>query len=97
MELLSIDEYEDCLKYTYTSVDGEFVFITIYSPGTIIHSGDIELSKYEKITINGNEGYVFYNDVERSGAMFLKKDEYIISLSCMMAKSEMIKVAENIK
>lgn len=97
LRLVDSKSDNDSKEYTYTSTEGDFLFITIYSPNAAVHSGDNELSEYDNITINDTDGYIFYNDEERSGSVFFKKDDYTILISCLLDRPELIKIAENIK
>lgn len=97
MELASSEEEHDFLRYMYTSSDSEYLQISIHSNDSTEYAGDIELSEYDSIMINDINGYIFYNPDERLGSVFFEKSNYSVMISCILEKSELIKVAESIK
>ncbi len=97
LELVDSTEDDDGREYTYTSDDGRFMFIGIYSPDSTTYTADIEISEYDTISVNDKLGHIFYNDDEKSGSIVLENNEHTIIISCILDNSELIKVAENIK
>ena len=91
-----IKEYDN-RKLTYISNGAEFIHISLFSSNSTDYSGDIELSEYEPIMINDNEGHIFYSENEKSGSLFFEYNGYTVMISCILDKNELIKVAENIK
>lgn len=97
-ELTSIiDETDYTRRYMYTSPSGDYIMIGIYSLESVQASVDIELSEYEKISVNGNDAYLLYNKEERCGSLTFRNNRYTMFISCILDKTELIKVAENIK
>lgn len=97
LTLISSEGNHDNRKLTYISDGVEFLYISLYLPNSTGYAGDIELSEYEPININENEGHIFYNEEENLGSLFFEKSGYNIMISCILEKDELIKVAENIK
>lgn len=93
----STEENDHTREYKYTSTSGDYLKICIYSSEAFQASADIELSDYEKISVNGNDAYFFYNYEEGCGSITFKYNKYIVSISCILDKTELVKVAENIK
>ena len=96
-EQASSDESEYAREYLYTADNGDYVFIGIYSSESTQLAADIEYSEYDKITINGNEAYIMYDEVERMGAAVIGNSEYTVSITSVSEKSDLIKILENIK
>ena len=96
-EQVSSDESEDTREYLYTADNGDYVFIGIYSSESTQLSVDIENNEYEKITINGNDAYIMYAEAERTGMAVIGNSEYTVSITSVSEKSDLIKIAENIK
>ena len=92
----SIEETEK-REYIYTAEDGRYLVIGMYSSETTEVVLDIELTKYEEISINGNSGYLVYNEVENTGYLTYGNTKYTITISSISTKEEIIKIAENIK
>lgn len=97
LELMESIEKTGNREYTYTSNDGDFLFIGIYSPDLAVHFGDAELSEYEVIVINGIDVHIFYNDDERLGSVFFENSGHTVMISCVLDRVELINIAENIK
>lgn len=97
LALVETFEDKDNRKYTYSSDDGRFLHISIYSTNSAEYAGDIELSQYDPLKINDVEGHIFYNIEERFGSLFFKNSGYTVMISCILDRDELIKVAENIK
>ena len=84
-------------EYVYYNEVGDFLFIGIYdseSSETGIDNEDVE---YEKLTIDGREIHVFYDEVERTGTVITGNNMYYIAMTGMCEKEELIKIIENIK
>lgn len=97
LALMETFEDEDNRKYTYSSDDGDFLHISIYSTNSAEYAGDIELSQYETININNIEGHIFYYEEEKSGSLIFENNGYTVMISCILDRDELIMVAENIK
>lgn len=95
--LSSTTEESDSREYIYTKENGDYMIIGIYSSDTTDITADIEQMEYEIITINEIDAYVSYNEEEQSGIIAMGNDKYTIWISACLEKSEIIKVAENIK
>lgn len=84
-------------EFVYSSADGDYLIIGLYSSDSVDVVSDIEKSEYEMITINNNTAYVLYNPQDRMGTLILGNETYTIWISAVTEKSELIKVAEKIK
>ena len=84
-------------EYIYTSDDGDYMLIGLYSSEATEIATDIELMEYEQIIINGNNAYILYDDIERMGSLIAGNNKYTILITSISEKEEIIKVAENIK
>lgn len=96
-EQTSSDESEYSREYLYTADNGDYVFIGIYSSESTQLAADIEYSEYEKITINGNDAYIMYDEAERMGMAVIGNSEYTVFITSFSERSDLIKIAENIK
>ena len=97
MELVSESDHNELRELTYFSENSDYIIISISPASSTGYAGDIELSQYDSIMINDISGYIFYNAEEKLGSVFFEKSDYAIMISCILEKSELIKVAENIK
>ena len=96
-ELASADESTDVREYIYTADDGGYIFIGIYSSKSASVAVDIEDVEYEEMTINNNKAYIVYDEVDGAGSIVVGNSRYTISITSYLEKSELIKIAENIK
>ncbi len=96
-ELSNNLEKENKREYTYLSKNGACIMVGIYSSNGRGSGFDIEYSKYEEMQINGNEAYVSYDETEQIGSLVCGNNKYTIYISGDGNKSDLIKIAENIK
>ncbi len=96
-ELISSTEESDLREYMYSAENGDYMIIGIYVSNTADIAADVEFLKYEIISINGNETYLFYDEAERCGALISGNNKFTIWINAISDKSDIIKVAENIK
>ena len=97
--LIDSNEDERTREYFYMKDDGtdHYIMIGIYSSDASVVDADIEYMEYEAITINGQEAHLLYNEEERYGVIVFGNPVYTVSLTADLERSELIKVAENIK
>ena len=96
-ELESSNEDVGLREYVYTANEGEYIFIGIYSSDSANVAMDIEDIDYDEMTINNNKAYIVYDEVDGAGAIVVGNSQYTISITSVTDKSELIKIAENIK
>lgn len=96
-ELASSTEDTNLREYIYTAENGDYLIISICATETTEIAVDAEDNEYEKMSINGNDAYVLYSDTDRAGTLVTGNSVYTIMISSILEKSDLIKVAENIK
>ncbi|MBR6682278.1 MAG: DUF4367 domain-containing protein [Clostridia bacterium] len=96
-ELLSSNETETLREYTYFSQNGDYIMIGVYSSSVAEAAIDIEYSKYEETYINGNEAFILYRESDRVGSLVFGNSKYMVCINSICDRSDLIKVAENIK
>ncbi|MBQ3182288.1 MAG: DUF4367 domain-containing protein [Clostridia bacterium] len=85
-------------EYIYYSENGDYLLISINKSEDTEIEQDSEQHKYEKIILNNKiEAHMFYNNEERHGAILFGNNVYTVSITGIIDKDELIKVAENIK
>ena len=97
-ELIESDEEEPYRDYMYYS-DKDDLFLSIgisYSNNTE-SDVDIEHMDMTEITVNGYNGYMFYNEEMQAGCLLLGNQVLAISVDVELSKDELIRIAENIK
>jgi len=73
------------------------MMISIFSSNSADAGIDIEYSNYEETSINGNEAFLLYRENDRVGSIVFGNSNYMICINAVCEKSDLIKVAENIK
>ena len=73
------------------------MIVGIYSSNTTEATIDIEHAEYEEMSINVHEAYISYKEIEQTGVLVMGNSKYTVSITMVSEKSELIKVAENIK
>ncbi|MBR6808262.1 MAG: DUF4367 domain-containing protein [Clostridia bacterium] len=84
-------------EYLYMTETGEYLLISIENTNNIGIGLDVESSELEKFTVNGHEAYLSYNHTDQVGTLVFGNKVYTVSVTGIIAKSELIKIAENIK
>ncbi len=83
-------------NYMYSAENGDLIDIIIAESGIIEFSADTEKGEFEEIDINGNKGYLNYNEEERTGGITFGNSVYAVQISFTADKEEAIKIAESI-
>ncbi len=80
----------------YFNEQGDHLVVGIYESEGHSSYYDSENSEYEEITINGQNGYLMYNEAESTGSIAFGDTSFSVSITGKVAKEELIKIAENI-
>ncbi len=83
-------------QYVYMTETGEYLVIEISTSKGSGIGLDNENSDLEKFSPNGKDMYISYNDTDQYGSVVFGNKMYVVSVSGLVAKDELIKVAENI-
>lgn len=86
------------LKWFFYTDGGEgSINITINKSSDTEINVDNELTDYEKAEINGYEAYILYDESDQTGTVVFGDKNVTITVSAILEKSELLKIAENIK
>ena len=96
-ELSNSTEEDISRVNTYLSESGKCIIIGLYASGSADLTADVEKTEYEEIYIGGNEAYVFYSEAEQTGVLIFGNVKNTVWIQAMCDRSEIIKIAENIK
>ena len=96
-ELESSSEDSSTREYIYTADNGGYIVVAIYSSDTTSVSVDIEDVAYEEMTINNNKAFFTQDESDGLGVLVVGNSSYTILITSYLEKSEIIKIAENIK
>lgn len=97
-ELIQAIEDIGSRDYIYMKEDGcNLVVGVCLSDGSSFAVNNNEDMDYEILSINGKEMYVSYNEVEKAGNIVYGNKDYMVTISGVLPKEEMIKVVEGIK
>lgn len=83
-------------EYSYMTDTGEYLFICLETSKGSSIGLDHENSDLEKLSLNGKDMYLSYNDTEGVGTIAFGNKMYAVFVSGLIAKDELIKIAENI-
>lgn len=95
-ELIQAIEEDYDRTYIYMNGDDKSLVVGITMSNGTGFAVD-NRSEYEILSINGKEMYIFYNEAENAGNIVYGNRDYIVTISAVLPKEEMIKVAEGIK
>lgn len=83
-------------QYVYMTDTGEYLVIEIGTSKDTSIGLDHVNSVLEKLSLNGKDMYLSYNDTDQYGSIVFGNKMYTMSISGLIAKDELIKIAENI-
>lgn len=83
-------------QYVYMTDTGEYLVIEICTSNGSSIGLDHVNSDLEKLSLNGKDMYLSYNDTDQYGSIVFGNKMYTMSISGLIAKDELIKIAENI-
>lgn len=95
-ELISEEVTDNTRYYMYASDSGDYFIINISDSSYSNTQVDTDYTNYEIIILNEIESYLLYNEADNMGTLVHGNDSYILSISGIMHKTEIIKIAENI-
>ncbi|MBE6687439.1 MAG: DUF4367 domain-containing protein [Ruminococcaceae bacterium] len=96
-ELYENRENEIKREYSYKTTEGKELLIRFSIAETGDYTVDSERLTKEKVTINGNDGFLFYNEKSIQGSILWGNEVYMCYVNGNISRNELIRVAEGVK
>lgn len=97
-ELLFDEFYDDMRSVCFHNIQNDdlMLMIEIFDISQAAVFFDNEQLQYEKTSIGSCESWIMYNDIEEYGGVVIINDYLTVKITGYVAKSDLIKIAENI-
>ncbi|MBE6573002.1 MAG: DUF4367 domain-containing protein [Ruminococcaceae bacterium] len=96
-EIYESNENEIAKTHIYMNDKNEGIVVEVRITGTADMTVDSERTTKEKISVNGNDAFLFYNYNECSGSIYWGNEIYTVSVYGQIPRETLIKIAEGIK
>jgi len=97
-ELSQSDENINYREYIYYNKSDQYLVIGIYlSEETVISISKEDDAEYEKIKLNDTDAYIYYVESDKTGSITYSNSVYLVNITGIIEKDELIKIAENIR
>ena len=94
--LVSSDTNDNIREDMYSAESGEYIIIKISLSDFTEVSSDAEDTAFEQLKINNNDAYLIYANDTLTGNLTMVNNGYTVWIAALIAKDELIKIAENI-
>lgn len=97
-ELSQSDENINYREYIYYNKSDQYLVVGIYlSKETEIAISKEDDAEYEKIKLNDTDAYIYYVESDKTGSITYSNSVYLVNITGIIEKDELIKIAENIR
>lgn len=87
---------DEKLSLVYTDASDVYLFVDIVASGEILISYELDEHNVTYVKINGYDGYITYDELNRQGSVCWGNSNFTVVISGFTSREELIKIAENI-